>query len=52
MEEKKETKKKKIKGSKTRIVGKIIAAIMAILMEWMPVSMLIFTTVIYYIINA
>lgn len=47
MEEKKETKKKKIKGSKTRIVGKIIAAIMAILMVLAACS-----TVIYYIINA
>ena len=41
MEEKKE-KKRKMKGTKTRIAGKIIAAIMAIMMVLAACSTLIF----------
>ena len=41
MEEKKE-RKKKMKGTKTRIAGKIIAAIMAIMMVLATCSTLIF----------
>ena len=41
MEEKKE-KKRKMKGTKTRIAGKIIAAIMAIMMVLATCSTLIF----------
>ena len=41
MEEKKE-KKRKMKGTKTRIAGKILAAIMAIMMVLAACSTLIF----------
>ncbi len=41
MEEKKE-KKRKMKGTKTRIAGKIIAAVMAVMMVLATCSTLIF----------
>ena len=47
MEDNKETKKKRMKGTKTRIAGRIIAALMVAFMLLASCS-----TAIYYLINS
>lgn len=47
MEENKQTKKKKLKGTSTRIAGRIIAALMVVFMLLASCS-----TALYFIINS
>ena len=47
MEENKETKKKRMKGAKTRIAGRIIAALMVVFMLLASCS-----TALYFLINS